>query len=157
VTGYPAGHRVATVETKPAPVRHRPLRRLGAAGAGLLLAAGLLLGACSSSSSGASDSGSSGDTPQVVVPASATIVDVRTPQEYAEGHLEGAVNLDLSGGQLEAELSSLDPTATYVVYCRTGNRSATATALMRDAGFTDVTDLGGIDQAAASTGIPVVS
>ena len=125
----------------------------------VVLAGGLLLGACSSGSSGDASPGttaSASTAAEVVVPASATLIDVRSAEEYASGHLEGAVNLDLTSGQLEAELASLDPSTQYFVYCRTGNRSATAAALMVDAGFTDVTDLGGVEDAAASTGIAVV-
>lgn len=154
---YPWGYRVVAVNS-PRRFRSRTSRTL-LAGA---LAAGLLLGACSSGSSEAAGTAATGTeaaatgTPQVAVPASATIIDVRTAEEFASGHLEGAVNLDLTSGRLEAELPSLDPSATYFVYCRTGNRSATATALMVDAGFTEVTDLGGVEDAAASTGIAVV-
>lgn len=84
------------------------------------------------------------------------VVDVRTPAEYAAGHLDGAVNLDLTSGQLVAEIPSLDDDAEYVVYCKSGNRSAQATALMDDAGL-DVTDAGSMQQAADATGLPVVN
>jgi rhodanese-related sulfurtransferase len=55
----------------------------------------------------------------------------------------GATNLDLSGGVFEAELGSLDPAGTYLLYCRSGNRSAQAAQLMAEAGFTSVYDMGG--------------
>lgn len=84
------------------------------------------------------------------------LVDVRTPQEYAEGHLDGAQLLDLTGGQLAASLPELDPDAEYYVYCRSGNRSSQAAQMMLEAGFTDVTDLGSIQQAAEATGLPIV-
>ena len=73
-----------------------------------------------------------------------TIIDVRTPAEFAEGHLEGAINADVQGGQFSAFLAGLDKGAAYVVYCRSGNRSAVAAQAMVDAGFTEVYDLGGI-------------
>jgi len=85
------------------------------------------------------------------------IIDVRTPEEYAQGHLEGAVNLDVQSGQFEAGLVDLDPTAAYSVYCRSGNRSAVAAGLMTENGFTDVTDLGSLESAAAATGLPVIT
>ena len=59
----------------------------------------------------------------------AVILDVRTPEEYAAGHLEGAVLLDFNGGQFAAELPNLDPAAEYVVYCRSGNRAGQAVDL----------------------------
>lgn len=84
------------------------------------------------------------------------IIDVRTAAEYAEGHLAGAVKLDLNGGEFAAALPELDPSAEYVVYCRSGNRSGQAVALMEGAGFTQVTNLGSLEEAAAATGIDIV-
>ncbi|WP_400994402.1 rhodanese-like domain-containing protein [Agromyces sp. GXQ0307] len=83
------------------------------------------------------------------------VVDVRTPAEYAAGHLDGAVNLDLTSGQLAAEIPALDADGEYVVYCKSGNRSAQATRLMEEAGL-DVTDAGSMQQAADATGLPIV-
>lgn len=89
--------------------------------------------------------------------ASVVLLDVRSPDEFAAGHLEGAVNLELEGGALEAALGDLDPSATYQVYCRSGRRSALAVALLADHGFTRVTDLGGIEDAEQTTGLAVVT
>lgn len=91
----------------------------------------------------------------VAVTEQTIIIDVRTPAEYADGHLEGAELLGLNGGQFSAALPTLDPDAQYVVYCRSGNRSAQAVQLMKDAGFTNVTDLGSLDQAASVIGVPI--
>ena len=85
------------------------------------------------------------------------VVDVRTPEEYASGHLEGAVNLDVQDPGFLAEVSELDPEADYVVYCRSGNRSAVAVSEMRDAGLDQVTDAGALQSAAGSTGLPIVT
>lgn len=86
----------------------------------------------------------------------AVILDVRTPEEYAAGHLEGAVLLDFNGGQFAAELPNLDPDAEYVVYCRSGNRAGQAVALMEKAGIENATNAGSLEQAAKATGLPVV-
>lgn len=91
----------------------------------------------------------------VEVPADAVVIDVRTAAEHAQGHLAGATLLDVSNGDLEAAIPSLDPDAATFVYCRSGSRSASAAALLREAGFTDVTDLGSLDEAAAATGIAI--
>ena len=88
----------------------------------------------------AGDSGSTEST--TLKDATPTIIDVRSREEFAAGHLEGAINLDYEGGTLEAELGSLDQDVAYIVYCQSGRRSALATTLMKDAGFTSVTDLG---------------
>jgi len=85
------------------------------------------------------------------------LLDVRTPDEFAGGHLEGAVNLDFEGGALEAALADLDPSATYQVYCQSGRRSALAVALLLDHGFTQVTDLGGLAAAEQALGLPVIT
>lgn len=87
--------------------------------------------------------------------ADTVVVDVRTPGEYAAGHLDGAVNLDLTSGQLASEIPALDAADEYVVYCKSGNRSAQATQLMEQAGL-DVTDAGSMPQAADATGLPIV-
>lgn len=87
----------------------------------------------------------------------AIIVDVRSAEEYASGHLDGARLLDLNSGEFEAALPDLDPEAEYLVYCRSGSRSAQAIALMEEAGFPNLTNLGSVEEAAETTGIPVVS
>ena len=103
----------------------------------------------------AGDSGSTEST--TLKDATPTIIDVRSREEFAAGHLEGAINLDYEGGTLEAELGSLDQEADYIVYCQSGRRSALATTLMTEAGFTEVTDLGGIDAAAVQTDLRIVT
>ena len=73
-----------------------------------------------------------------------TLIDVRTPTEFASGHIEGAVNSDLEGGAFSQYIADLDKDATYVVYCHSGRRAALAADAMVAAGFTHVYDLGGI-------------
>jgi phage shock protein E len=69
------------------------------------------------------------------------IVDVRTPEEFAAGHVPGALNLPLQ--QLAGRQAELGPKSTPItLYCRSGARSATAAALLARAGFTRVTDIG---------------
>jgi phage shock protein E len=84
------------------------------------------------------------------------VIDVRTPAEFASGHLKGAVNIDLSNVDFAAQIAALDTAVKYVVYCRSGNRSATAVSYMEDAGITQVTDAGGLNDASDSTGLAVV-
>jgi phage shock protein E len=83
------------------------------------------------------------------------VIDVRTAGEYADGHLDGAMNLDLTSGQLAAEIPGLDADGEYVVYCKSGNRSAQATELLEEAGL-EVTDAGSMQQASDATGLPIV-
>lgn len=95
--------------------------------------------------------------PSQIQAAGATVMDVRTPEEFAAGHLEGAQNLDISSPQFAAALATLPKDGRYVVYCRSGNRSADAVEEMTAAGFTNVVDAGGLQEAATSTGLPVVT
>jgi phage shock protein E len=91
-----------------------------------------------------------------VDPGGSIVIDVRSPEEFAAGHLDGAVNLNVEDGTLLAALPSLDPSAAYIVYCRSGRRSAIAVDQMRGAGFTDILDLGSVEDAASVTGLPIV-
>lgn len=95
-------------------------------------------------------------SPTVEVGETTIVLDVRTAAEFSAGHLVDAVNLDFNGGEVTAAIPSLDHDAEYLVYCRSGNRSAQAIALMEQAGFTDVTTLGSLEQAAQATGIEIV-
>lgn len=87
-----------------------------------------------------------GDTPsgtaQALVADGALLVDVRSPQEFAAGHIEGARNIPID--TLSARLGELGPPAstTVVVYCQSGGRSTQAARTLRDAGFTSVHNLG---------------
>lgn len=85
------------------------------------------------------------------------LLDVRTPAEYADGHLDGAELLDFNGGEFAAALPDLDPGAEYLVYCRSGNRSGQAMEMMKQAGIENVTNLGSVADAASATGRPVVT
>ena len=87
----------------------------------------------------------------------AAVVDVRTPSEFAEGHLDGALNIDWQGSKFAAEISTLDPAADYVIYCRSGNRAGQAISYMQSNGFTGtLTNGGGLADASSLTGIAIV-
>lgn len=119
------------------------LKRALALSAALIAVAGLVT-ACGSSASakqGALDFATTAGTPGTV------ILDVRTPAEYAEGHIPGAVNIDVEGGTFDQQIAGLDTGATYALYCHSGRRSANAAAIMADAGFTHLVELDGGIQA----------
>lgn len=90
------------------------------------------------------------------LPASPIIIDTRTPEEFAAGHLGGAQLIDFNGGEIPGALPDLDPNAEYLVYCRSGNRSGQAIELMAAAGFRNLTNLGSLEQAAEATGVAIV-
>jgi len=93
--------------------------------------------------------------PAIAIGDDTVVVDVRTPGEYAGGHLDGAVNIDLQSPEFDATISELDPGDEYIVYCQSGNRSAQAVAAMEAAGL-NVQDAGGISEAEQATGLAVV-
>ena len=75
------------------------------------------------------------------------ILDVRTAGEFAEGHVENALNIDYYSETFEDELNQLDKTKTYLVYCRSGGRSRSAVDIMEGLNFREVYHmLGGIVQ-----------
>lgn len=80
---------------------------------------------------------------EVVTQPGVVVLDVRTPAEFAEGHLANSININFESGNFEEEISKLDKSKTYAVYCRSGNRSGQATAKMSKAGFTNIYDLDG--------------
>jgi rhodanese-related sulfurtransferase len=84
------------------------------------------------------------------------ILDVRTPEEHAAGHIDGARLIDFNGGEVPGAIPGLDPEAEYFVYCRSGGRAGKTEELMREAGFERVTNLGSLEQAAEATGLPIV-
>ena len=85
------------------------------------------------------------------------VIDVRTPEEFAAGHVQGATNIDVESGAFIAALAGLDKEAPFSLYCRSGRRSAIAADLMAKAGFTKVTDLGTLESAATSLSLPIVT
>jgi thioredoxin 1 len=74
---------------------------------------------------------------------SAVIVDVRTPEEFSEGHLINAKNIDWNGDKFDAEISQIDKSKPVFVYCRSGGRSSSAAHKMREDGFKEVYELSG--------------
>jgi phage shock protein E len=76
------------------------------------------------------------------IDAGATIIDVRTPEEFRDGAYPGAINIPVSSlGNRLADISKEKP---VVLYCASGARSASAARTMKQAGFTDVVNAGGL-------------
>lgn len=85
------------------------------------------------------------------------LLDVRTPAEFASGHLPGAVNLDVESTEFSSQAASLDPAKSYAVYCRSGNRSKVAMTALQQLGITSLFDLSGGITAWQSAGGEVVT
>lgn len=90
-------------------------------------------------------------------PADLVVLDVRTPEEFSEGHLEGAVMIDFYRDDFADELAELDPDVPYLLYCRSGNRSGQTAQLMKDLGFTDVADIDGGIVSWTDSNLPTVA
>lgn len=84
-----------------------------------------------------------GQAARALVAAGALLLDVRTPAEFARGHIEGARNTPLD--QLDQHVAALPRDVPVVIYCASGRRSDAAARRMATAGF-DARDLGGISR-----------
>ena len=84
------------------------------------------------------------------------IIDVRTLEEFNAGHLAGAVNIPVEVGDFVGTVSQLDPQGTYLIYCKSGRRAGLAIDQMTQLGFTDMSNLGSLENAASVTQLPVV-
>jgi rhodanese-related sulfurtransferase len=71
------------------------------------------------------------------------LVDVRTPEEFEVGHLNGATNVNIGASDFRKRLTGLDPSTPTLVYCRSGNRSTQALKVFEAVGFEDITHLDG--------------
>ena len=80
---------------------------------------------------------------EIVAKPGVIVLDVRTPEEFASGHIANAVNINLADPAFATEVAKLDKNATVAVYCRSGNRSGVATDQMADLGFVDMYDMQG--------------
>lgn len=152
-------------------MRNLPSRSLALAVAALAVTT-LGLTACSSSDAGSASAPAvsatlpAPDAPQrvdattfaaAVATPGVTIVDVRTPEEFATAHIDGAVNIDVEGADFGAGIAALDPAKTYAVYCRSGNRSQVAVAQMSQAGFSHIYELETGINGWTNAGLPTVS
>jgi rhodanese-related sulfurtransferase len=84
------------------------------------------------------------------------ILDVRTSTEFTAGHLSGATNLNYNSPNFRNDLEALDKNKAYLVYCGSGSRSASACAVMKDAGFKELYNLLSGLAAWRAQGYPVV-
>ncbi len=83
------------------------------------------------------------------------VLDIRTPPEFAAGHLAGAVNVDFKAPDFQSQVAKLDHAKTYLVYCRTGHRSTLSLPIFERLGVTHVYHLAGGITAWQREGLPV--
>ena len=92
---------------------------------------------------------------QLLEEGNGLLLDVRTDQEYAEGHLKGATQIDFYASDFKAQVEKLDPETPVYVYCRSGGRSGNAANIMKGLGFKAVYNLEGGITAWQGAGKPV--
>ena len=90
-------------------------------------------------------------------PEDLVILDVRTPEEFAAGHVDGAIMIDFYAADFEDRVAELDPDVPYLLYCNSGNRSGQTVPLLHELGFNDVADVDGGIQAWMANGLPTVT
>ncbi len=71
------------------------------------------------------------------------VLDVRTPAEFAAGHIAGALNIDFKSADFSAQIAKLDTTKTYLVHCRSGGRSARSLKAFKQNGFKTIIHMHG--------------
>ena len=69
------------------------------------------------------------------------VLDIRTPAEFAQGHIDGAVNVDFMGDSFDSGIAALDKDTTYLMHCRSGGRSGKSLAKFQEHGFTSILHL----------------
>lgn len=108
---------------------------------------------------GVSDSGSQILSPEdfkvgLAADTEEQLVDVRTPGEYGEGHLAGALNIDFKSGDFREQVDNLDKGRAVYIYCRSGGRSAASAKVLSELGFRKIFDLGGGYLGWEASGLP---
>jgi rhodanese-related sulfurtransferase len=117
----------------------------------------VVLAGCSSSTSAAVETVAPATAAELITTETDEVVlDIRTPEEYSEGIIEGAINIDFYADDFAQQLDTLDKDAHYVVYCRSGNRSGQANSTFEELGFTNVTEIDGGIANWYNEGLPVV-
>lgn len=85
----------------------------------------------------------------------AILLDVRTPGEVQQGHLEGAINIDFYDANFQTDLNRLDKTKPIYIYCRSGRRSGIAMKSMKEMGFSEIYNLNGGIISWTQAGLPI--
>lgn len=109
-----------------------------------VLGGAAVLAGCSSTAEAVVETVPPADAEAVLVEnGDAVLLDIRTPEEYSEARIDGSENIDFYEPDFADRLAELDPDGTYVVYCRSGNRSGQALEIFRDLGFNEVYEIDG--------------
>lgn len=114
----------------------------------------LLLSGCGNT---ASANLNAADFQKKSVEPNVVVLDVRTADEFALGHIEQAINMDVESMTFDGDIKGLDKSKTYAVYCRSGRRSGIAVEKMKSAGFKNLFNLTNGIQEWQAAGLPLVN
>ncbi len=93
---------------------------------------------------------------EILKDPSVVLIDVRTPQEFKSGHIEGAIMIDFYSKDFKEQIAKLDKSKTYVLFCRSDNRSGQAEKIMNAMGFNNTYDVKGGVIKWMQDGLPLV-
>ena len=108
----------------------------------LILPMMIFMASCGAQSSGKGDV-TIAEAQELMKNDEVVVLDVRTPGEYENGHIEGATLIDFNSSDFDKKMNELDKDKEYVVYCHSGNRSGRAVKKMEAAGFTNAYNMTG--------------
>lgn len=92
----------------------------------------------------------------IIAHPDAIVMDVRTPSEFEEGHVAGAINVDYKADSFRDALAKLDRDAHYLLHCKSGNRSGKSLVIMKELGFKHITHMDGGFDAWKAAQLPVI-
>ena len=110
---------------------------------------------CGNPGTGADTDGKHAEQPAAVLQSGSVLLDVRSPEEFAAGHLQGAVNIPHDRIAEEIAAAVPDKSVQVILYCRSGRRADTALKTMQAMGYENVSNYGGLEDAQERLGLPV--
>ena len=84
------------------------------------------------------------------------VLDVRTPREFAAGHIDGAINIDFKNANFATEIAKLDGSQDYIIHCRSGGRSTASLTVFKNQGFSHIIHMDGGMLGWKKAGLPTV-
>jgi phage shock protein E len=123
----------------------------------LVVALALAVVACSGGATAVIETVDPARASQIAAEPGTVVLDIRTPEEFATGHVAGAVDIDFYATDFADRIATLDRGTRYVVYCHSGNRSAQAMELFHQLDFTDVHEVAGGIAAWVAAGLPITN
>ena len=110
---------------------------------------------CGNPGAGADTDGKHAEQPSAVLQSGGVLLDVRSPEEFAAGHLQGAVNIPHDRIAEEIAAAVPDKSVQVILYCRSGRRADTALKTMQAMGYENVSNYGGLEDAQERLELPV--